>query len=398
MSLSPLDLALTTCKDLTGNLVRSGLTALGIFMGVAAVNATLNIDAITNAKIQERLAQLDNPYVSVNVVKRNPWRRQNLTTTDLRLLQQRVPGIRDVSSVAWVYGFENLTYQDKIADQVSVWGVSANYQRTTGRKLLQGRFFDQSDYDNYRAVAVIDSILAEMLFPEQNPINEGVYGRGTRFTVIGVIETKKSWEEEEPTGEMWIPQTYASVLTGRLNDFGSVQLALRGLKDTGSVLEEAKAVLEEQYPTYDVWAWSNTEEIAKEKEQQEASARILKVVGLMALVIGGVGIANITMAAVMERTREIGLRRAIGATDLEVMAQFIVEAAVLSLVGGAAAVVTVHFLTQMATTRLYEAPYEFNPRDAALSMVAAFAVGVGSSFLPALRVTRIDVVQALRGE
>lgn len=398
MPLSPLDLALTTCKDLTGNLVRSGLTALGIFMGVAAVNATLNIDAITNAKIQERLAQLDNPYVGVSVVKFNPWRRQDLTEADLRLLRQQVPGIREISNISWVYTIDSLSYQDRIADNVDIAGVTLNYPHTTGRKLQQGRFFSQADYDEYRPVAVIDTTLQEMLFPGQSPLGEGLYGSGTRFTIVGVIETKKAWEEAEPSGQMWIPQAYASVITGRLGDIGSVLLALKSLKDTQTIMDSTEALLSEQYPTYNVRTWSNTEEIAKEKEQQEASARILKVVGLMALVIGGVGIANITMAAVMERTREIGLRRAIGATDLEVMAQFIVEAAVLSLVGGAAAVVTVHFLTQMATTRLYEAPYEFNPRDAALSMVAAFAVGVGSSFLPALRVTRIDVVQALRGE
>jgi putative ABC transport system permease protein len=100
----------------------------------------------------------------------------------------------------------------------------------------------------------------------------------------------------------------------------------------------------------------------------------------------------------MERTREIGLRRAIGATDLEVMGQFIAEAALLSLVGGLTAVTTVHLLTKVATTTIFEAPYQFQLQDAAIAMGAAFAVGVGSSLVPALRITRIDVVSALRGE
>ncbi|MEL6780117.1 MAG: FtsX-like permease family protein, partial [Cyanobacteria bacterium J06597_16] len=120
--------------------------------------------------------------------------------------------------------------------------------------------------------------------------------------------------------------------------------------------------------------------------------------GLIALVIGGVGIANITVASVVERTREIGLRRAVGATDMEVMMQFVFEVVLLSAAGGVAAIATVHFLSKIATTTLFVAPYTFQPRDAAISMGAALIVGVGSSFIPALRVTRIDVVQALRGE
>jgi putative ABC transport system permease protein len=143
---------------------------------------------------------------------------------------------------------------------------------------------------------------------------------------------------------------------------------------------------------------SNAEDLYNEEQQQKTSSRILQVVGLLALVVGGVGIANITVAAVVERTREIGLRRALGATDLEVMFQFIAEAAMLSCIGGVAAILVVHGVTQAATHTLFQVTYVFHPEAAALSMGAAFVVGIGASFFPALRVTRIDVVQALRGE
>ena len=153
-----------------------------------------------------------------------------------------------------------------------------------------------------------------------------------------------------------------------------------------------------RYPNFEVGTRGNVEDIYLEQQQQRTSAMILNIVGAIALVIGGVGIANITVASVVERTREIGLRRAVGATDSEVMLQFVFEVVLLSAVGGIAAIATVHFLSKIATTTLFEAPYEFQPRDAAISMGAALVVGLGSSFLPALRVTRIDVVQALRGE
>ncbi|WP_414587609.1 ABC transporter permease [Scytonema sp. PCC 10023] len=108
--------------------------------------------------------------------------------------------------------------------------------------------------------------------------------------------------------------------------------------------------------------------------------------------------ANITIASVLERIEEIGIRRALGATQFEVMVQFILEALLLSIFGGTLAIISVHGLTQTATTVIIQAPYQFSLRNVALSMGAAVAVGVGSSFLPALKATKIDIIAALRSD
>lgn len=398
MSLSLLDLFYVTLNDLRGNLVRSGLTALGIFMGVAAVNATLNIDAITTTQLNQKLAERDNPYVSPFVYDPT-WDKlpPDITPEDLESARREVPGIRDYSFTTRIWGITEVHYQQVVATEVDLVGVSQNYQQTTGRQLLQGRFFNPVDFEQYHAVVILDAILADRLFQGMAPVGQGVYIAGTRFTVIGISETKKTWADEEPTGEAWLTQSYASVLAGGYNQ-ERAQLALVQLNTYKTVEERLEAFFQQRYPEFMVRIGSNADDLYTEEQQQQASARVLKGVGMLALVIGGVGIANITVAAVVERTREIGLRRALGATDLEVMAQFMMEAALLSLVGGLVAVVTVHFLTQVATTRVFEAPYQFRWRDAAISMGAAFGVGVGASVLPALRVTRLDIVEALRGD
>lgn len=396
MALSPLDLSLTTLRDLTGNWVRSGLTALGIFMGVAAVNATLNIDTITARVLQDRLAARDNPFLIPWINSRD---KPPIEYTDevIAELEQAVPGILSISRVNWL-PVSQVQYLGTVADDVDATSVSENFQRTTGRQILQGRFFESTDFDTYRPVVVIDQVLAEQLFQQASPLGEGIFINNNRLTIVGVSETKTRWAEEEPTGALWVPETYGSVLQGQRRWGRQIQIALTSLEDYEAMEEAVTAQLEQMFPGYSVNVWSNVDDLYEEDQRQKASVRVLKAVGLLALVIGGVGIANITIAAIMERTREIGLRRAIGATDVEIMTQFIAEAALLSLIGGTAAVVTVHFLTKAATTTIFEAPYEFNSRDAALSMGAAFAIGVGSSFLPALRITQIDVVQALRGE
>jgi putative ABC transport system permease protein len=138
----------------------------------------------------------------------------------------------------------------------------------------------------------------------------------TRFTVVGVSESKNNWDSEEPFGSLWVPESYGNILRGG-GRFGRVQIALKELATYETMQEAIATQLEQMFPGYSVYVWGNVEDLYQEEQQLKASVRVLKAVGVMALVIGGVGIANITIAAIMERTREIGLRRAIGATDLE---------------------------------------------------------------------------------
>jgi putative ABC transport system permease protein len=385
-------------RDLRGNWVRSALTTLGIFMGVAAVNATLNIDAITNRVLQDQLAARDNPNLSVSVYGRSRPRVE-FDAAQIAELERAVPGILSTSRVSYVWAASEVRHLDQVTDNFDAWSVSENYQRTTGRRVLSGRFFDAEDFEAFRAVVILDTVLAQRLFQGADAVGEGVFINGTRFTVVGLIEAKnlESSEDGEPPGTLWMTEPYSTILMGRRRR-SQLQVALRDIEDYATLPDQLEAQLQQMFPGYDIYMEGNVEDLYEEEKRQRASIRVLKAVGLLALVIGGVGIANITIAAIMERTREIGLRRAIGATDLEIMAQFIAEAALLSLIGGTAAVGTVHLLTKTATTTLFEAPYSFSWRDATLSMGAAFGVGVGASLLPALRVTRIDVVQALRGE
>jgi len=398
MALSPGDLVMTTLRDLRGNWVRSGLTALGIFMGVAAVNATLNIDYITQAQIREKLAQRDHPYLVAWMYDPTGTKPvPDLTAEDYAAMQRAVPEILSISRRTRIWLSDQIRYQANIAQEVQVDGVSLNFQATTGRRLVAGRFFRQSDFDQYYPVAVINETLADQLFQGTSPVNQGIFLGTIRLTVIGVVETKRFQGDREPSGELWLTQNYASAIERRYS-WKREQIAIRRLENYKTVEEDITAFLEQEYSGFAVRIFGNAEDLYQEEQQQRTSARILKVVGLLALVIGGVGIANITVASVMERTREIGLRRAIGATDWEVMVQFVTEAAVLSVIGGSIAIATIHGLTIVATTQVYEAPYRFRPQAATISMGAAFVVGVGASFFPALRVTQIDVVQALRGE
>jgi putative ABC transport system permease protein len=397
MSISVIDLLAQTSRALSANPVRSGLTMLGVFMGVAALNATLNVAAITEAQIQAKLAERDKPYVSPYLNSEGDFSAEmKLTSEDETALKQNIPSIRAMSSVSRTSSIQFVQYEGNKADSIEALGVSQNYIATTGRKILQGRFFRPIDFAQYQPVAVIDRTLASTLFKAKSPLNQAVYTDNTRIVVIGVVESKSPGQNFDKTsGQLWLPLSFASTISSDLNQSKMLQISAHKLEDMPSLTEKVKQVLSQRHPQATVEASDNTADLLVEQELQRTASRALAGVGLIALSIGGVGIANITIASVLERIKEISIRRALGATQWDVMSQFVLEAVVLSIAGGCLAIATVHILTQAATTVLVQAPYIFSVQNAGLSMVAAIAVGVGSSFFPALRATKVDIIEAL---
>ncbi|MEM7797350.1 MAG: ABC transporter permease [Cyanobacteria bacterium P01_C01_bin.118] len=390
------DLLVMTWRSLTNQWLRSGLTAFGVFMGVGAVSATLNIQSITREQIDLKLAARDRPFVSPGVyVREGP--QPELNEEIQKALKNSIAEIRSISTVSSVYNLRLVQYEAEDVE-VQSYSVSLNYLETTGRIMLQGRFFDQADVEQYRPVALVDAKLAETLFQGQSPLNKAIYAGGNRFVVIGVIESKSNYDwGGDSGGELWITETFASVLSGGYR-WEELQISAYSLTELDTLSDSVETFLQQKFPQAEVWIWSNVEDLLQDLEVQQIASAALTAVGLIALIIGGVGIANITVAAVLERTKEIGIRRAIGASKLEVMSQFILEAVILSLLGGVAAIATVHVLTRLATTVVIQTPYKFSPRNAALSMGAAVAVGVGASFIPAMRATQVDIVKALRSD
>lgn len=395
MTIALPDLLKLTWRSLQSDWVRSGLTGLGVFMGVAAVSATLNIADITNAQIEQKLAERDKPYIVPYLDTESGFEPAEITAADQVALTRAIPEIRSISSIFQVWVIRAVQFEGTEVKEVQTFGVSQNFIQTTGRRIIQGRFFNSVDFAQYRPVAIVDEKLATTLFKQQSPINQPIYAYGNRLIVVGVVETKSEGQEYmRSSGVLWLPRPLAESFASFR--FMNLQISPHRLDDVPVLEMKVKQVLEKRHPHATAFSYGNVQDLVQERELHQTSSRALAVVGLIALGIGGVGIANITIAAVLERTKEIGLRRAIGATRFEIMLQFILESVILSVLGGVAAIAGVHGLTYFTTTAIIPAPYTFSWQNAALSMGAAIGVGVGSSFFPALRATQIDVVTALR--
>ncbi|MEH2062847.1 MAG: ABC transporter permease [Nostoc sp.] len=388
MSLTTLDLIILTSSSLRSNVLRSFLTTLGVFMGVAAVNATLQVGSISRAMLAKQLSETEAPQILLFVTGEQI---KQPSEEEIEFLRQRLKGLQGVSGSSYVPS-QKVSFYGQEA-QPNVQAVTKDYLLTSGRKLKAGRAFSTADFENYRSVAVIDEFLSQQLFQGQNPIGKLIFTTAKPCLVVGVMETK-SGVDQKPTGVLLMPLSTYSAMTGK-EAINSISVRPQHLEDMKNLKEQAEKILKERFPGGDVYATSNVDSIFQQQETLELATRGLTVVGIIALLIGGVGIANITIAAIVERTSEIGLRRAIGATKINILSQFILEAAILSLVGGIAAIITVYSLT-LVVVDAFKLPYQFESQTAVLSLGAALLVGVGACFLPALRASELDPVKALR--
>lgn len=392
MSLAPFDLLKLTYRSLRGNPLRTVLTMLGIFMGVTAVSATLQVGTISRAVIAQRLAAREAPHTSLYP----EWQpnRVRLTLEDIEFLRQRLPGLHSISALEWARS-PQVIFQEQRATPDAV-AVTQEFLLTTGTPIMAGRFFTPADYDNYRPVVVIDQLLASQLFEDQNPVGQRVYANQQPYIVVGVVPTQQVSDEEPTEGRFILTSAFRSVQTGRRN-IGSIQIRPHRLEDLETIGEQAEELMRQRFPGQGFVQWNNIEDILEQQQVLELTSRSLAAVGAIALLVGGVGIANIMIASVTERTAEIGLRRAIGATRQEIMTQFMLEATLLSLIGGSVAIATVHGLS-VAVAEQFDLPYEFDLSSASIALGAALAVGLGASFAPALRASQIDPVKALRSD
>lgn len=388
--LSPKDLIILSCKSLIANKLRSALTALGVFMGVGAVNATLQVGDISRAIIAKQLAAREAPQVQIGA-----WSREGRSANleDMNYLRRNIRNITAISGINYFgYGEDKVFFRAQEAEPY-ILAVTKDYLQTTGKKLLKGRFLNSTDFIKYRPVIVIDKFLADTLFQNENPIEQQLFTGGRLYLVVGVIETKMNFGDE-PKGSILLPISIYSAMTG-MESIQSISIRPHNPDKMEDIKKKAEELLKKRLPGAEVYAYSNIEDIVAQKQTLEIASQGLTVVGMIALLIGGVGITNITIAAVIERTPEIGLRRAIGATKYEILWQFILEASILSLFGGITAIATVHGITTVVA-QTFSLPYEFEIKTVSLSLGSALLVGVGASFFPALRASKLDPVKALR--
>jgi putative ABC transport system permease protein len=391
-------------RSLAQRKTRTALTMLGVIIGVGAVIVMVAIGEGAKASVARTIKGLGTNLlvVSPGFSRRGPVRASNvetLTAADAEAILARVQGVVQVApelgqNVQVKYLAQNTN--------TTVLGVTPGWATVNNYTLRRGRFLDDLDQRNSQKVAVLGATVVTNLFPDTRAVGQTIKVRGHNFKVVGTLESKGQGGGRDPDNQILIPLTTAQDRlfgTDALRTL-SVQIVTEDQMDRAQA--DIEALLRERHRLADEAASDFT--IGSQKELLESASAVsdtftalLAAVAAVSLLVGGIGIMNIMLVSVTERTREIGIRKAIGARSRDILFQFLVESVVLSGIGGLLGVAA-----GVGGSRLVSSVAGWETAIESSSILLAFgvAMGIGVFFgmYPAQKASGLDPIEALRHE
>ena len=394
------------------NKLRSVLTMLGIVIGVAAVIAMIAIGGGAQQRVQEQIASLGSNLLIVipgSVIQSGArlglGNAQTLTESDYKAIQQEIPEVQAAAPVSRgnaqvIFGNTNWA--------TSIQGVYNDYFEVREWDLTEGRLFDQGEISRFGKVAIIGKTVASQLFGEDNPIGEMVRIRGIPFEIIGIADGKgQSGMGQDQDDVIFVPLTTGRARLfgeprGRIARVGTILVKAQNGADTKYVEDRITELLRQRHRIQATmendFQVRNLSEILK---TQEAASRIMSMllaaVASVSLLVGGIGIMNIMLVSVTERTREIGLRLAVGARSKDIMTQFLVEAMTLSTIGGGIGVL-LGLGISLLVARLASWNISLSIMSIVLAVGFSAAIGIFFGYYPAKTAAKMQPIAALRYE
>ena len=394
-------------RTLAANKVRSILSMLGILIGVAAVVAMLALGSGAQKSIEEQLSSMGSNLlvlragnVRVGGVVQESGTRIRITIEDSKALKEEIPAIADVSPN--VTGRGQVTYLNKNWN-TSVAGVSPSYARMRTSTPDYGRFFSEDEAQQRALVAVIGRTVARELYGEKNPIGTMIKINRINFLVIGLLPEKGAAGPQDQDDRILIPvQTGMYRLFGK-NYVDSIDIQVRNKNDIDDVQESVKAAMVKRYripvsTSDDAFQIFNMAELQNAISQSSKTiSSLLATIAAISLVVGGIGIMNIMLVSVTERTKEIGLRKAIGAMRSDILMQFLTESVLVSFLGGFMGIVLGWAITFAISLVL-----GWNATISWDSVLLAFGfsvmIGIVFGIYPAHKASKLHPIEALRYE
>ncbi|HEY5180544.1 MAG TPA: ABC transporter permease [Dermatophilaceae bacterium] len=401
----------TALEAIRSRRMRSSLTMLGILIGIAAVMLTVGLGQGAQAQVRDQINQLGSNLLIVSPgstttlsgIRGGRGSASTLTTRDATALASTVvaPDIARVAPV--VTGSQSLT-AGTTNWTANVVGTTPDWLPVRARSLTQGRFFSAAELNDAAAVTVLGSTTASELFGGRDALGQSVNINGTAFTVIGILNTAGSSTTTDDDDQALVPQTtYSSRVASSGNAAGisTLYIQARSTDALSAAYQEANKAL---LGTHGVTATAADFTISSQQSlltTATATDKTLTVllagIAAISLLVGGIGVMNIMLVSVTERIREIGLRKAMGATPRAVRRQFLVEASTLGLAGGVLGI-ALGLVGAQVLPRFIDQPVTIPPVVGIGALGIALVIGIVAGVYPASRAARLAPIDALRSE
>jgi putative ABC transport system permease protein len=399
-------------RALTMNKLRSALTMLGIVIGVASVIATVSIGSGATQRIQDQIASIGSNIIiitpgstSSSGVRLGTGNAVTLSEADAKDIPAQCPDV----ALAAPYvrgGAQVVTGNNNWA--TTIYGVTPDYLTVRQLSVADGAEFTQQDVDSANKVAVLGQTPVNNLFNGADPIGQTIRIKQVLFTVVAVLTPKgQSAQGQDQDDVILMPISTAKrqVVGAKSANSDAVDTIMMQAKSAAQIQaaqDEAEALLRQRHHLQtsdaDDFSIRNLQELfAAQEASSSIMALMLAAVASVSLVVGGIGIMNIMLISVRERTREIGLRQAIGAKTRDILTQFLVEAITLSIAGGFAGVLLGIGVSALIS-RLAGWTTSVGPGAVALAVLFSALVGIGFGYYPARKAAFLDPIEALRSE
>ena len=400
--------------------MRSVLTMLGIIIGIAAIITIVSTIKGTNEQIKENLIGAGNNVVTVQLNQSGyPYDMSwNGIPSGVRTItEQTHQELADIQGAEAVSLYCTRSYAQEVfygntQYNGSIHGIDAHYLNVYGYQIKSGRGFTESDYQNCRKVALVDATAVKTLFDGQSPVGKSIEINSDVFTVVGVLALS---EEFVPTinsiNDYWM---YADTSSGSIyiplttwptpfqfDEPQNVAIQVRNTdvmtsvgKDAADLLTEKK-IMDPDNSEFDYRSQDMLEQAQQLQSMSESTNTQLIWIASISLLVGGIGVMNIMLVSVTERTSEIGLKKAIGAKKRRILFQFLTEAAVLTSLGGIIGVISGIGLAQLISSMM-QIPVAIDVTAIAISVVFSMFIGVIFGLLPAVKAANLNPIDALR--
>ena len=385
-------------RSMRAHLLRTALTLLGVIVGVASVIAMLAIGEGAKRDVMSRIEAMGSNLLLVRPL---PPRQRTVSGVVAQLALQdvaeirRLPGVVGAAPELW----ETVTLRFGNADhQTSLIATGHEYAQARDWDMAAGDFFDAQDFEGYAPVVALGRTVVERLFPEgQNPIGNYIFVNNAPFLVIGVMAEKGA----SPWGGDLDDYVFVPMTTGVLRLFGArplraVTVEIDDAENMAAAQTMIESLLRERHTSRDLQVRNMTAQLETTLAAQNTLTVLLGAIAAISLLVGGVGVMNIMLVSVSERTREIGVRMATGARARDIMRQFVAEAVMVCALGGALGVALGLGATWIISR--FDTPVAVEWPPVALAFGCAFATGLLFGWMPARKAARLDPVAALSAE